>query len=349
MDEFRVGYLGRGVLPTRNLPFMQYTFPESDQWGEMWLQQVWYDFAGDERGIVMTIWDPSRLLWFGNPNTPELKWLQNPPFQKWGYFAIDSEGVGGKLTAMAAAAIAGYDRVLAYGQFGAQVMGATLGREVEWIPHGIDLDKFQPRDPAGVRVGLGIPKDAPLIGCVMTNQARKDWGLAFEIFSILRNEIPGVRGWFKVDVAQRYWDLRALAADFGISADEVLVDVSTITDEGMSYMYSTCDITMLPSLGEGFGYPIVESLACGTPCVHGTYGGGAELLPIDMQALVEAYRWDTRHNVKRPVYDAEEWVDRIKSVLAKKYTAEQCRAMVEHLNWPKLHTVWRKWFKEGLK
>ena len=133
-----------------------------------------------------------------------------------------------------------------------------------------------------------------------------------------------------------------------------MVDINTYNDTELSYLYSMCDLTFLPSLGEGFGYPIVESMACGVPCVHGSYGGGAELLPDESWAVDPiAYRYETQYDCKRPVYKAEDWAQLIRGGLAAKakgdFSAESLRASVEHLNWSNLHTVWERWFREGVK
>jgi len=57
------------------------------------LPEVWQDFAGEEKGIIWTIWDASRLLWFAHPeNCPDVrvrKFLQEATFTKWGYFPMD--------------------------------------------------------------------------------------------------------------------------------------------------------------------------------------------------------------------------------------------------------------------
>jgi glycosyltransferase involved in cell wall biosynthesis len=329
---------------------MQYTFPESDQWGEGWLQSVWEDFSRGESGIVMTIWDPSRLLWFSNPvGMPNERWLKYPPYLKWGYFPIDSTGPNGKLSVLAKAAIAGFNRVLAYGLYGSTTISKSLELQeaVEFLPHGVNMEKFQPRDSKGTRLGLGVG-EGKLLGVVMTNQVRKDWGLAFQTMAILHKRIPGLKVWCKTDSIDRHWDLRALTMDYGL-ADVVIIDLNDHTDEEMSYFYSACDLTFLPSLGEGFGYPIVESLACGVPCVHGDYGGGVDLI-TDLSCLVGpvAYRLDTRYNCERPVYDANDWAEAVERVLDHPQTLELRRESVSYLDWKVLRPQWEKWFKDGL-
>lgn len=351
MEEFRVGFLGRGGLPSVKLPFAQYNYPEYHQWGETYLQDAWEDFSQGEKGVVMTIWDPSRVQWLGNPvGLPNEGWLRSRPFDLWGYFPIDATGPQGKLTSPSCEALRGFNRVLAYGMFGAMVLENSLSMDgaIEFLPHGINMERFQPRDGKAVKVGMKLPSTSKLVGVVMTNQERKDWGLAFEVISLLVQKIPDIQVWCKTDSVDRYWDMRALAYDFGVW-NNVNVDLTYLTDQDMSFMYSACDCTFLPSLGEGFGYPIVESLACGTPCVHGYYAGGAELVP-NLSWLVKpiGYRYETRYNCRRPVYSAVDWVEAIMGVLEKEKPVEFCRDNAAFYDWQTLKEQWVKWFKEGV-
>jgi len=40
-----------------------------------------------------------------------------------------------------------------------------------------------------------------------------------------------------------------------------------IPDEQLATMYSGADCFILPTMGEGFGMPLLESMSCGTPCI----------------------------------------------------------------------------------
>jgi glycosyltransferase involved in cell wall biosynthesis len=63
--------------------------------------------------------------------------------------------------------------------------------------------------------------------------------------------------------------------------------------------YCSARFTVFPSLHEGFGLPVAESLAVGTPVITSRYGGTAEVAkgggcivvdPYDDDALVDAMR-----------------------------------------------------------
>jgi len=132
-DEFRVGTFGYGGSYSRALNFPQYLVESMENWNLPTLPEVWQDFAGEEKGIVLTIWDASRLLWFARPENcpnPILRgFLQNAPFQRWGYFPIDATGPHGKLTGILKHTIEAYDRVLAYSKWAANILEETLDKK----------------------------------------------------------------------------------------------------------------------------------------------------------------------------------------------------------------------------
>jgi glycosyltransferase involved in cell wall biosynthesis len=350
MPEYRVGVLGRGGLGSAKLPFAQYVFPEmGGGWGETAIEQAWRDFAGKQKGVLFTINDASRLAWLAHPDERMgtlYDFLMSKPFKRVGYFPIDSSGPGDKLTRAASATIAGFDTPLAYTAWGAQVIERSIGRAVDWIPHGYNGDVFQPRDRAASRMALGMGEDEVLVGVNMTNQSRKDWGVAFAAIAGLKQKRP-VRFWVHVDVLERHWSIPALAHDFGLDRDTVVSFAGSKTDTELSYYYSAADLTILPS-HEGFGLTIVESLACGTPCIHGDYGGGAELIPNSSWLVrPQSWRLDTPHNLLRPVFEPGDWIDAIERVLAAEPSREECTTAVQHLRWSNLWPgAWRKFFEE---
>jgi glycosyltransferase involved in cell wall biosynthesis len=269
------------------------------------------------------------------------QWLASSPFERWGYFPIDAVGPNDQLTAVLADTIKGYDRALCYSSWAKRFVSHP---DLEAIPHGIDTAVFKPRDKAEARqhfrnLGFaGLSDDSLLIGIVATNQARKDYGLGIAACAkLLRTEMNlDLRVWIHVDTMKRYWDLVALLEDFGLLG-RVVVTTNNFTDEQMSWLYSACDVTLGIGLGEGFGYPIFESLACGVPVVHGDYGGAAEHL--EKRHLVRdcAWRLEGQFNCMRPVYSSEAWAAAVISV------AHTPAALPDYLDWETLWPRWEKW------
>ena len=363
-DMYRVGTIGYGGPYSRALGFPQYSMDMKD-WVIGNLPEVWFDFAGEEKGIILTIWDASRMLWFSRPETcedPRLrKFLQSGHLSRWGYFPIDATGVDDKLTLVLKHIIEGYDRVLTYSDWAGKILERTLGKPVEAIPHGIDTSVFFPRNRVqarhlfGTRLGaknirgkkvgqpVSIADDALLIGIVGTNQIRKDWGLGISTVAELTSERK-VTLWCHTDVLERHWSLPALLHDFGLS-EQSIVTLAQYPDEIMAWSYSACDVTLGIGLGEGFGLPIFESMACGTPCIHGNYGGAPE--HIDNDFLVDPnyiYRIEGPYNCLRPVYQAVRWAAKADQVFDDKRRT----ALPLHLDWNNLWPSWAEWLKKGI-
>ncbi|MHC4923684.1 MAG: glycosyltransferase family 4 protein [Planctomycetota bacterium] len=71
-----------------------------------------------------------------------------------------------------------------------------------------------------------------------------------------------------------------------------------VAEEDLAPLYSEADVFLFPSLDEGFGLPLLESFACGTPVLASTAGalpetaGGAALLvdPLDVDAIADGVR-----------------------------------------------------------
>ncbi len=352
IPEFRVGTFGRGGIGSKKLSWAQYTFPESEQWGEGLLIKACEDFAGNDNFIIFTIWDVSRLFWFSCPtslpaNDPLTTFLLSDKFQRWGYFPIDASGPGKKLSTLSHHALAGYDRLLAYSQFGRDIISSTgVDWQSDYIPHGIHQTTFYDRGREQGRELLRVIPDCKLVGCVMTNQARKDWGLWAQTAKILIDQDPSYMFWAHIDTLERYWSLPALIEDFGLS-EHVRV-TQAVTDDTLAKLYSACDLTVLPSLGEGFGYPIAESLACGTPVVHHDYAAGQELIKFGGLVSPKTFRLDTLHNIFRPVFIPEDWARKINFVIYRDFDRAEVAKSVDHLHWDKLKYVWKNWFLQGL-
>lgn len=335
---------------------------EMENWVVHNLPEVWADFAGEQKGAIMTVWDLSRMLWFAHPencgDTQLRKFLQESTFDKMAYTPIDATGPHDRLTAVLKHTAEGYDRVLAYSRWSEEILRRTIWKKpmlttLTNLPHGIDGSVFYPRDKAdarakfGERIGmrnqtgkwLHIPENFFVIGIVATNQARKDYGLGIQVAAELSKDRP-VMVWIHTDVLERNWSLPALVNDFGLKNHAITT--VPLTDEQMAHCYSACDVTLGIGMSEGYGFPIFESLACGVPCIHGDDGGAPEHMPKSMVVPAEMYRMEGPYNMYRPVHAPSEWAKKIKDLPLDRVS------LPEHLEWKTLWPRWEKWFREGL-
>jgi FkbM family methyltransferase len=63
-----------------------------------------------------------------------------------------------------------------------------------------------------------------------------------------------------------------------VKNDPSIRHLGHVSDEELEGLYSACAFTVFPSIEEGFGLPILESLAHGKPCICANFGAMAELI-----------------------------------------------------------------------
>lgn len=358
-EEFRVATFGYGGTHSNKFSFPQYPMTHVNNYVATELPKVWNDFAGEEKGIILTIWNPSWTWWLANPEKlPDslLKdFLLQRPFELWGYFPVDGDGPNGKLPSGIGDIIGRYDRVLAYTKYGAEVIEKTcpMLKPVEHLPHGIDGNVFFPRDRVEARrtfVGMiaqrppaQLSSDLFLVGVVATNTPRKDWYLAFEACARMKQVGVKVGMWAHTDAWRKHWDLEALCEEFGMQ-DRVMFTNHEISDEDLAWAYSACDVTFGIGSGEGWGYPLAESLACGTPVIHGDYAGGAEFVPRGTLVTSVGFRGDGIGCIRRPVFDANSWAHKAAAAWAIHGAAK----LPDYIKWVNAWPRWRQWLKVGI-
>ena len=344
--RWRVGCAGWGGSGSRAFPFQEYHF-QLREGNEVWeLPEIADDFSGEEPLTILAIWDASRLGWLGRPTALGTgcrheglrEWLLTQRPRKWIYHPIDSVSE----SSVRADILRGFDRVLAYTKFGAEQTGYP-----DHLPHGIDTRVWQPRDRTTARVELcksftDLTPTSLLLGVVATNQARKDWRLAAETCRILLARGHDVRLWAHTDGARGWWDLPRLFDDHGLKG-RVAITTFQLSDAQMTWMYSACDVTLGIGLGEGFGYPIFESLACGVPCLHGYYAGAAEYLPIAYKMLPDGFYFEGPGCSMRPVHNTEEWASQVEELIGDVAADATVATLPPELDWANLWPRWKEW------
>lgn len=332
----------------RHVPMDEHA--RGEDWGARYVEAVYRDAFGERPGILWLIWDPGRLAAYdGLPL----------PVQKWAYTAVDAANRNGTIGGPAGMAVQNFDRVIAYGRWASQVL-KPLRSPVPYLPHGISLAPYGVAPTAeeqawvAQQIGPYRGRAARLIGCVATNQPRKDLALFFQTLAELRARGHAVYGWLHTDTLVKAWSVQQLVEDCGL-ARQVTVTLTEYTDRQLALLYQACDVTIAPGLGEGFGYPIVESLAAGVPVVHGDFGGGVELVPkIEWRFPVRATRLEGIYALQRPIFQPEDVANAIermwrwREAVGAEVVREYCTGSVAHLDWAALWPRWYAWMRSGL-
>jgi len=143
--------------------------------------------------------------------------------------------------------------------------------QITVVQGAVDRARFQPvTDPArlaGVRAKYQVG-DGPFILAVSRLEPRKNHTRLIEAFHLARQEanlphrliIGGAKGWL-------YDSIFAKAEELNLQ--EVVHFPGFVADDDLAALYSAAEFVAYPSLYEGFGLPIIEALACGTPVLTG--------------------------------------------------------------------------------
>jgi glycosyltransferase involved in cell wall biosynthesis len=169
---------------------------------------------------------------------------------------------------------------------------------VDLIPNGADLCRFFPRDrqaaKAEVRARLGLPENLVLYVSRLEHPGKNHVRL-LEAFARLLSQTGRP---YKLALAGGRWNgaevIEAKVAELGL--EEQVVFLGFVPDETLPLLYAASDIMVFPSLFEGFGIPLLEAMASGTPvCASNVSSipevvGDAGLLfdPMDPAAIADA-------------------------------------------------------------
>lgn len=194
---------------------------------------------------------------------------------------------------------------IAMARFGARMLEAA-DVECRYAPHGVDTDLFRPGQMAGGFTGrqmIDVPDDAFLVGMFAANKGQMPNRKAFpenflalaefmrhrtDVVLYLHTEQKGAMNGIALD---------RLARACGIPEDRtVWVDqyayYAGLDHRTVAALMASLDVNLLASAGEGFGVPVVEAAACGTPSIVSDFSAQPE--------LVEGHGWKVGG---QPVWD----------------------------------------------
>lgn len=142
--------------------------------------------------------------------------------------------------------------------------------DIEVIPNGIDLQKFQAADLAN------RPDDAPVkILCVARLVERKGIGDLIDAVPLMLKKTQNFR-LVLVGRGDKEAEMRAKVEASGYA--EYVEFMGAVEHTVMPDVYASADVFVLPSLNEGMSNAILEAMAAGLPIVTTYTGGTAELL-----------------------------------------------------------------------
>ena len=173
-----------------------------------------------------------------------------------------------------------------------------------YVPHGIDTTVFRPGDKASARDRFEIPQDAFVIGCANANgdqsPSRKAWPEMLRAYARFKETHPDALVYLHTSLSGRAGggmgvNISWLTERLGLGPDDfrgtpqLSYDTGDIPPERIAELYSTFDVLLAPSYGEGFGLTPLEAQACGVPVIMSDFSAQPELLGAGW--LVEGEPW----------------------------------------------------------
>lgn len=273
LDGGIVNWGGIPVFPKGLMPYAQDVAPAHAK-----------NFNAKYLITLLDAWVFNVPAWWQGLQSEQVFWIP--------WFPVDTEPLPNQVRV----AIERAHRRLVYSRY-AEKQVNQAGLDCTYIPHGVDTNVFVPTDMLAARrnlitnAKLNIPEDCYLVGMVAANKGSAPSRKAF---------VPQLQAF--AEFRKRHSDavlyLHATPGDLGeyagVNLPEVIQAVGLTVgldvffadryalfmgypDLFMRDLYNAMDVHMLVSMGEGFGIPLVEAQACGTPVITGEWTASGEL------------------------------------------------------------------------
>ncbi|MEO3938366.1 glycosyltransferase family 1 protein [Dermatophilaceae bacterium Soc4.6] len=132
------------------------------------------------------------------------------------------------------------------------------------VPHGVDHEQFKPPTPAqvaAVRARLGLADGTPYVAFLGTLEPRKNVPALVDAWVRVCRDRPDPPA--LVVAGGRGWDDEVEPALARVPAHLQVVRPGFVPDELVPALLGGARVVAYPALGEGFGLPVLEAMACG--------------------------------------------------------------------------------------
>jgi glycosyltransferase involved in cell wall biosynthesis len=219
------------------------------------------------------------------------------------------------------------DRVIAVSQCTARDLEefcGVPGEKITVIYEGVDDHLKRPNSAAIAAMRERLELNRPYLLMVGTIEPRKNIPFLVDVFETLGDfdgdlVLAGMRGWRSDPIIQ--WMRNSTRA-------AQIRWLEYVPEEHLAALYAGAELLVFPSLYEGFGFPPLEAMLCGTPVVTSRGGALPEILgdacvyveEFEVQTWADAIH-DVLNDAERRAALAQKGLER-----AGRYTWAKCAA-----------------------
>jgi glycosyltransferase involved in cell wall biosynthesis len=338
LGSYRIACLGWGYdgwpYDRGKIPFDVYPSRSPDL-GKEALPKALEDFRPD---IVISLGDIWMVEWIaGIKNRDKFKYLAyvpidgSPLYPPWGDF------------------LRSVDVPVTCSLFAQQLVRETFPDvDAKMIYHGVDLNVFRPLGKDEYTRPAAL-KDKFIVGCVARNQQRKNLPILIKAFAqfcrdkedavLYLHTNPEDIGWDIIDLLKRYdvFNRSCMSKNAAVQ--------NGVSKQKLNELYNLFDVMALPTAGEGFGLPILESMAAGTPVIATNYSACVELLEGRGELIkVKEFVTQGRHNIEYAFADIEDLTGKLDLLYNRRDLLQQYSelgvAFAKTFDWDRIAQQW---------
>jgi len=182
---------------------------------------------------------------------------------------------------------------------------------------------------------------SPFTGKMLVDMTKDEDEVARQLDNIIC-ENPQAKLYLHCAINDVGWNINEQIARYKLNGRVILKDDLRVgrgvSDADLAKIYNAFDVFTLPTVGEGFGLPILEAMSCGIPIAVTDYSGHTEWCREAGVMLKPAvYFTETFSNIERAIVDNTEYVKALDHLYtdrqAYKRYAHNGRFVAERMDW----------------
>jgi glycosyltransferase involved in cell wall biosynthesis len=216
---------------------------------------------------------------------------------------------------------------------------AISAERIILLPNSVDGDKFYPKEKRNNLLKKYDLEESKLIltVCRLSNTEKyKGYDMVINALPAVLMEIPNAKYMIVGDGDDLPRVLR-IVKEHGL--DHKVIFAGFAPDEDLIDYYNLCDVFVMPSKKEGFGFVFLEALACGKPVVAGDKDGSRDALldgklgilvdPDNVDEIADAIIKVLKREVSERLLDGEYLRKRVLEVYGFDRFKERVEALIK--------------------